>query len=148
MDDLSDGVSKLQEFSSVLSSVTRGLDKNVRRLEDQFSKANSSLKEMKEAVNENKECPLRLGEIVQQAVIAGVPKLAHSAEDIRAGAVCTFPVAEFSTAECSRTTATKKTTTPCSNRRAPGSQSTRRSQSAQKRFAIAWRRCTAHKQYT
>ena len=60
MDDLSDGVSKLQEFSSVLSSVTRGLDKNVRRLEDQFNKANSSLKEMKEAVNENKEVTTKL----------------------------------------------------------------------------------------
>ena len=60
MDDLSDGVNKLQEFSSVLSSVTRSLDKNVRRLEDQFTKANSSLKDMKEAVQENREVTTKL----------------------------------------------------------------------------------------
>ena len=52
MDDLSDGVHKLLEFSSVLSSVTRGLDKNVRRLDDQFGKANVALKIMKETVDE------------------------------------------------------------------------------------------------
>jgi hypothetical protein len=60
MDDLSDGVNKLQEFSSVLSSVTRALDKNVRRLEDQFGKANTALKDMKVTVDENKEATFQL----------------------------------------------------------------------------------------
>lgn len=53
MEDLSDGVNKLTEFSAVLSSVTRTLDKNVRRLEDQFGKCNDSLKKMDETVAEN-----------------------------------------------------------------------------------------------
>jgi hypothetical protein len=51
MIDLEDGVSKLTEFSTVLSSVTRTLDKNVRRLEDQFGKCNSAFKEMKVLVD-------------------------------------------------------------------------------------------------
>ena len=60
MDDLSDGVSKLQEFSAVLSSVTRGLDKNVRRLEDQFNKANGALKDMKDQVIETQATTSKL----------------------------------------------------------------------------------------
>jgi len=91
MDDLSDGVSKLQEFSSVLSSVTRGLDKNVRRLEDQFNKANSALKEMKEAVNENKEVTtkLRAENESQLKAMQEAVSIATSFEDIAA------PASEF-----------------------------------------------------
>lgn len=52
MDDLQDGVSKLAEFSTVLSSVTRTLDKNVRRLESEFGKCNTAFKEIKVLVEE------------------------------------------------------------------------------------------------
>jgi len=60
MENLQDGVNKLAEFSSVLSSVTRALDKNVRRLEDQFGKANTQLKVMKDVVDENASTVSRL----------------------------------------------------------------------------------------
>ena len=78
IDDLSDGVNKLLEFSSVLSSVTRGLDKNVRRLDDQFGKANVALKVMKEAVDETSEMAnqLRTEQDEQLSELQGAVKAA------------------------------------------------------------------------
>ena len=70
MEDLSDGVNKLTEFSAVLSSVTRALDKNVRRLEDQFGKCNDSLKKMDETVSENSKIAVALKEENEAQVLA------------------------------------------------------------------------------
>jgi hypothetical protein len=70
MDDLSDGVNKLQEFSNVLSSVTRALDKNVRRLEDQFGKCNSALKDMSSAVEKNSEITQELTKEKESQIVA------------------------------------------------------------------------------
>ena len=80
MEDLSDGVNKLTEFSAVLSSVTRTLDKNVRRLEDQFGKCNDSLKKMDETVAESSKIANALKEENEAQVLAlqdAVAKATH-----------------------------------------------------------------------
>lgn len=85
MIDLEDGVSKLTEFSTVLSSVTRTLDKNVRRLEDQFGKCNSAFKEMKVLVDaQGRAVDTLVGESDEQkrSILAAVTATAEIGQPI------------------------------------------------------------------